>query len=85
MLVYNVYGDLKMDDFIFEWGENKGISNLEKHGFDFLKAIALFTDWARVHAMTFEDVEESIKDDPDMEGFWDIEKLKSMQDLNKSK
>jgi hypothetical protein len=29
------------------------------------------TDWARVNAMTFEDVEASIKDDPDMEGFWD--------------
>jgi hypothetical protein len=41
------------------------------------------TDWARVNAMTFEDVEESIKDDPDMEGFWDIESLVKVKDLNK--
>jgi hypothetical protein len=39
------------------------------------------TDWTRVKAMTFEDVEESIKDDPDMAGFLNLEKLTVVKEI----
>jgi uncharacterized DUF497 family protein len=42
MLVYIIAGDLKMDELVFEWDENKRVSNIEKHGFDFRDAAVIF-------------------------------------------
>jgi uncharacterized protein len=47
MLVYSVVEDLRMDDFVFEWDENKRVSNLEKHGFDFRDAKVVFAKGAK--------------------------------------
>jgi hypothetical protein len=37
-----------MDDFIFEWDENKAASNLKKHGVSFDDAMAVFADPNRI-------------------------------------
>jgi uncharacterized protein len=36
----------------FEWDENKRISNLEKHGIDFIDAIEIFSDLNRIELET---------------------------------
>lgn len=42
----------------FEWDENKRLSNIKKHGIDFVDAIELFEDKLRVEALSPQKDEE---------------------------